>query len=86
MTTVPPWVCEVLSPTNLQQDWSRKVPAYFRHRVHHVWLVDPRERELHVLELDGTGARYAGDVLVSPAPFGVPLDLASLWRELPTEH
>jgi Uma2 family endonuclease len=86
MTTVPPWVSEVLSPSNLQQDWSRKVPAYFRHGVQHVWLVDARQRELHVLERGGTGTRHAGDVLVRPAPFGVLLNLADLWRELPTEH
>ena len=84
MTTVPPWACEVLSPSNLQQDWSRKVPAYFRHGVQHVWLVDPRLQELHVLVHAGTGARYEGDALISPAPFDVPLDLAALWRELPS--
>jgi Uma2 family endonuclease len=84
LNTSAAWVCEVLKPSNFQQDWSRKVPAYFRHGVQHVWLVDPRLQELHVLVHGGTSARYEGEALISPTPFDVPLDLAALWRELPS--
>jgi hypothetical protein len=39
-------------------EWSRKLPAYFRHGVQHVWLLDPRAAELDVLHDRGAGTRY----------------------------
>jgi Uma2 family endonuclease len=86
MTTPPPWVCEVLSPSNFRYDWSRKVPAYFRHGVETIWIIEPRDRTLHVLTPDGVRASFTGlnDTPVHPPPFAVALDLAALWRELPS--
>ena len=84
-TTPPPWVCEVLSPRNFRLDWSRKLPMYFRHGVRHVWFVDIRAQELHVLDRLG-GEKHVGAVLVSPAPFDVPLDLGRFWERLQTQH
>lgn len=83
--TPPAWVCEVLSPSNLRLDWSRKLPAYFRHGVQWVWLLDPRVDELHVLEATGPGERFEGapPSAIRPLPFGVPLDLGRLWQRLP---
>lgn len=86
MTTPPPWVCEVLSPSNFRHDWSRKVPAYFRRGVQHIWILEPRDRALHILTPEGARTRFTGptDTLIHPPPFGVAVDLAALWRELPS--
>ena len=82
--TAPPWVCEVLSPSTLRHDWAVKLPAYLRHGVEHVWLVDPIGQQLHVLAVGARGETYTG-VPAGPVqlpPFDVPLDLGALWREL----
>jgi Uma2 family endonuclease len=81
----PPWVCEVLSPSNLRLDWSRKLPVYFRHGVQWVWLLEPRLQELHVLEATGPGERFEGAPAepIHPQPFDVPFDLGRLWMRLP---
>jgi len=49
---VPDWVCEVLSPSNLQLDRIKKVPKYAECSVKHLWLVDPIARTLEVLRLE----------------------------------
>jgi Uma2 family endonuclease len=80
----PPWVCEVLSPSTMRHDWSVKLPAYRRHGVEHVWLLDPSPQQLHVLAVGARGETYTGhpaQPLLLP-PFDVPLDLGALWSGL----
>jgi Uma2 family endonuclease len=84
-TAAPQWVCEILSDSTARFDRVKKVPTYARERVGHVWLVDPRDRVVEGLRLEG--ARY---VLLGPfgddeGPFAlepfeaVPLSAAALW-------
>jgi Uma2 family endonuclease len=80
----PDWVCEVLSPSTARVDRVRKVPAYAREGVLHVWLVSPTDQTLEVLRLDGEGYRliatYGGQEKVRAEPFAaVELELAALW-------
>jgi Uma2 family endonuclease len=85
--TAPPWVCEVLSPGTMRHDWSLKLPAYRRHGVEHVWLLDPTGQQLHVLAVGTRGETYTGhsaQPLLLP-PFNVPLDLGGLWSGLPSD-
>ena len=48
----PQWVCEVLSPSTASRDRVRKLAAYGRLGVRHVWLVDPRAFTVEVFRYD----------------------------------
>lgn len=48
----PQWVCEVLSPSTASRDRVRKLAAYGRLGVRHVWLVDPRVFTVEVFRYD----------------------------------
>lgn len=81
----PDWVAEVASPSTAALDRGRKLAAYARERVTHVWIVDPLARTLEVLELDGATYRIvrveSGDARVRVVPFdAIELDLAVLWQ------
>jgi len=82
----PDWACEVLSPGRVRVDRERKLPIYARERVAHLWLVDPLERVVEVLRLDGDGYRLVttrgGTDRVRLEPFAaVELELDALWPE-----
>jgi Uma2 family endonuclease len=84
LTLAPDWICEVLSPGTARIDRVVKLRLYARARIPHLWLVDPRERTLETLVLDGEAWRlagtWAGDDVVRAAPFdAVPLSLARWW-------
>jgi Uma2 family endonuclease len=85
-TLAPDWVCEVLSSGTERLDRARKMPAYAREGVLHVWLLSPSARILEVYRLTGDGwlllATHAGATCVRAEPFdAVELDLAPLWGE-----
>lgn len=81
-TLRPDWVCEVLSPSTTRIDRLRKLPIYAAAGVPFVWLVDPVDRLVEVLELrDGTWTIVGvhGDAeVVRLAPFADTL--IELWR------
>jgi Uma2 family endonuclease len=78
-------VCDV-SPSTERLDRARKMPAYAREKVAHLWLVNPIARTLEDYRrtddqwlLLGT---YEGGAHVQAEPFEVVvLDLGSLWGE-----
>lgn len=41
-TTVPDWVCEILSPGTRSKDQELKAPLYARYGVSSLWLIDPQ--------------------------------------------
>jgi Uma2 family endonuclease len=87
-TLAPDWACEVLSPSTERLDRVRKLPAYAREGVRHVWLVNPRSRTLEVLRLEAgiwvLAATHGGSDLIRAEPFeAVELDLGALWGERP---
>jgi Uma2 family endonuclease len=80
----PDWACEVLSPATRALDRGGKLAIYAEHAVSHVWLVEPLDKLLEVLELDGSTFRIiqsvTGDAPVRLKPFdAIELDLAALW-------
>jgi Uma2 family endonuclease len=86
-TLSPDWVCEVLSPSTERLDRRKKLAAYARERVGHVWLVNPLARTLEVLELDGQRyaivAVHADDERVRARPFdAIELELSILWADV----
>ena len=52
---VPDWICEIISPRNAGNDLIRKKRIFHKHRVHHYWIVDPRDRSLTVLRFSADG-------------------------------
>jgi hypothetical protein len=86
-TLAPDWLCEVISPSTEGLDRGRKMPAYAREGVRHLWLLNPLSRTLEVCGLaDGRWvllATHVGSVAVRAEPFTeVELDLAPLWGEV----
>jgi Uma2 family endonuclease len=49
----PDWACEVISPSTMRFDRSRKMSIYAREKVGHLWLVDPLARTLEIFRLEG---------------------------------
>lgn len=84
LTLAPDWVCEVLSPSTAALDRGDKRKVYQREGVPWFWIVDPKDRTLEVLALDGPSYRvvdvFSGDEKVRVRPFdAIELDLAVLW-------
>lgn len=87
LTLAPDWVCEVLSPSTAKTDRADKLPVYAREGVRHVWLLDPLQRTLEVLRLDGSRWTlldvHKDDARVRAEPFEVfELELAVLWMDV----
>ncbi|WP_438020636.1 Uma2 family endonuclease [Sorangium sp. So ce315] len=92
-TLAPDWVCEVLSPGTVVTDRAEKMPAYARHGVRHLWLLDPLARTLEVFALEAgrwvvVGVHH-GSARVRAEPFdAIELELSALWdgaEEAPQE-
>jgi Uma2 family endonuclease len=80
----PDWVCEVLSPSTIAHDRTRKTHYYAKAGVGHLWFLDPAPQTLEVYRLEQGGWRlvdaFAGPIEVRAEPFdAVELDLANLW-------
>ncbi|HZH16747.1 MAG TPA: Uma2 family endonuclease [Archangium sp.] len=83
-TLAPDWVCEVLSPSTAVLDREKKMKAYAREGVNHLWWVDPLQKSLEAYRLEGRRwsrqGHGSGEATVHAEPFAVlPLKLASLW-------
>jgi Uma2 family endonuclease len=85
-TLAPDWVCEVASPSTERLDRAKKMPAYAREGVPHLWLVNPAPKTLEVYRLvDGHWlllVTHEGSAVVRAEPFdAVELELGPLWGE-----
>jgi Uma2 family endonuclease len=81
---VPDWVCEILSPSNMRLDRTKKVPQYASLGVKHLWLINPRDKTLEVLRLEnGKWVLLSTHVeadKVTAEPFqSMEFDLGALW-------
>lgn len=84
LTIAPDWVCEVASPKTRALDRGLKLEVYQRERVKHVWIIEPLDQLLEVLELDGDSYRIiqraSGNAPARLKPFdAIELDVAALW-------
>ena len=82
----PDWVCEVVSPSTARVDRVRKVPAYAREGVRHLWLIDPLQQLLDVYRLEGRYwilvVTHGGAETVRAEPFeALELDMSRWWLE-----
>ena len=82
----PDWVCEGMSPSTSRLDRGRKREIYATSKVGHIWFVDPRDRTLEILQLDGKTYRVIGSAGGNEkgrfAPFEHKIDLAVLWADI----
>ena len=87
--TVPDWICEITSPSNVAHDRLVKAQLYAEHDVPHFWLLDPAERLLESFTLSArvwtrTGC-YGDDAIARVAPFEeVELDVGALFPPKPS--
>lgn len=51
----PDWVCEILSPSNANNDTVKKLRTLHKHGVPHYWLMDPARKTLLVLRWTEAG-------------------------------
>ena len=74
ITTIPDWVCEVLSPSTATRDRVEKRDLYARHGIAHYWIVDVDARTLEAFELrEGRwvlSGNYDETAVAKVAPFG----------------
>ena len=80
----PDWTCEIASPSTRALDRGKKLELSQREGVSHVWLIEPLDRFLEVLELDGATYRIVdraeGDTPRRLRPFeAIEFDVAALW-------
>lgn len=80
----PDWVCEVASPSTRALDRGKKLAVYERAGVTHVWLIEPLDKFLEVLELDGPTYRIVdradGDAPRRLRSFdAIEFDVGALW-------
>ena len=69
----PDWVLEIVSPSNVEKELSKKMHIYEEAGVAEYWALRPEEKELDIFVLQDNGyiglkPRFAGEV-VSPQKF-----------------
>ena len=79
----PDWVCEILSPSNPENDLLKKVIIYQRAQVPHYWIIDPVAEALIVYRWTPDGfllvSTASGEERVRPEPFdAIELSLHAL--------
>lgn len=86
VSSAPDWVCEILSPSTMSIDRTRKLAIYAEFGVGHAWYLDPLARTLEVFALTGSqwriAATFASGDEVRAVPFEAhhfPLD--DLWGD-----
>jgi Uma2 family endonuclease len=84
ITTVPDWVCEILSPTTRRHNLLVKKPYYARVGVRHHWIVDLDARTVTAYRLEAGRwvelGSYGDETEARIEPFDeVVLDVSSWW-------
>ncbi len=51
----PDWTCEIVSPSNSNNDTVRKLRLYHQVAIPHYWIVDPRDSTLTVMRWSSDG-------------------------------
>ena len=81
---IPDWVCEILSPSNMRVDRTKKVPQYAALGVKNLWLINPRDKTLETFRLEGGKwvvlSQHVEADKVRVEPFeAMEFDLGTLW-------
>jgi len=86
ISTVPDWVCEILSPSTFRTDKVKKMPVYAHHGVGHIWLIDPVAMTMDAFGLESGKwvllGSFAENDKVRAEPFQeIEINLEALWLE-----
>lgn len=86
----PDWICEIVSPSNANEDTVSKLRLYQRVGIPHYWLVDPRDSTLTVLRWSSDGyvtlLRAERSEVVRAEPFtAIELAVGTLFGDDPAE-
>ncbi len=65
-TGAPDWIIEIISPSNPEHDYIRKLNLYADAGVREYWIVDPRDRKILVYYLQN---EHIEDFTVKPYTF-----------------
>lgn len=82
----PDWICEVLSPSTIRLDKTKKMPIYAKHNVNYLWLIHPIDKTLDVFKLVSGGWHllnaFVENDIVKAEPFQeIEINLGELWLE-----
>ena len=80
----PDWACEILSPSTMALDRTRKMRHYAAAGVSHLWLLDPQPETLEIYRQEADSWRVittvAGAVNLRAEPFqAMELELGRVW-------
>lgn len=83
-TTIPDWVCEVLSGSTEKRDRTLKMRIYGKAGIPHFWLIDPRLQILEAFENRNshwtkTGDWNSDDEVRAPPFEAFSFSLADMW-------
>jgi Uma2 family endonuclease len=86
----PDWICEVVSPSNANNDTIDKLRLYHHVAIPYYWIADPRDTTLTVLRWSADGyvtrLRAGHDEVVRAEPFeAIEVAVATLFGEDPVE-
>jgi Uma2 family endonuclease len=86
----PDWICEVISPSNANDDTVKKLRLYHSAGVPNYWLVDPRDSTLTVMRWSADGyvtlMRAERSETVRAVPFeAVELQVGTLFGDDPSD-
>jgi Uma2 family endonuclease len=86
LTTVPDWICEIVSPSRPALDRVRKRALYAEYGVPFYWILDPAARTLEALRLDAAAhewrevGAYGDESVARIAPFdAIALEVGRLF-------
>lgn len=79
LDTLPDLVIEVLSPATRDNDLGAKRRQYLAAGVRELWLVDPADRAVRVVDASGKHSVVGSDALTSPLLPGFSLPVAALF-------
>jgi len=79
-------VCEVLSPSTARYDKISKLKIYAENKVPYYWVIDPLNRVLEILVLDGKTYKLAfvfgkNDDVKAPPFEELEFNLGNLWTD-----
>jgi Uma2 family endonuclease len=88
-STVPDWVCEVISPSSGRLDRMKKMPIYAREGVAYAWIIDPVHQTVEAYEVDANRwqtipIQVEHGVARIPPFADIEIDLALLWGAPPS--
>jgi Uma2 family endonuclease len=86
----PDWTCEILSPSNANNDTVKKLRLYHQVGVPHYWMVDPRDATLTAMRWSADGyvtlVRAERTEVVRAEPFqAIELAVGTLFGDDPTD-